>query len=457
MRAQFAANGRPAVAGASDTSTATSARASIAPNTPSISQRPYDRWTDLPDDVSVQVMYWLMRDTGSVQLALTSKRFLQAGQAFRAGPWYQDARAVLVHARAVAWTRTYLGGLAQISRTVRTSDISELNNALRLLSTTGDVLRMSLVVDGKPPHAAPGIDWLDGFRRYEGTSLRLSTSRDKQGDHMILRIAGALPPDVCLSLDVYINSGGILASLKGMAELFSRIARSGRTTAFEMQWGVDLSVNPVELGAVLDIACGSGHVSRFCFGDLHDPDIMLQALTDRCSSFCHLKLVMFDCSVLPSREQLVALAAALEKRQADGQSRVTVVVGCDKFFTSGGSVDALVTADERTDFEEAGLYLEFLSDEQPDQPAVHKVMRSVGKGPVDALLPRPNESADEASSDSDVLVASSDGDDDPDSSASGGDIEFDEPAVVPRRATRDVRLSDLTEPRGRKRNHCVIS
>ncbi len=423
---------------------------------PGVSQ-PCALWTDLPDDLAVQLMYWLVRASGSAALALTSQRFLQAGQAFRGSPWYQDARSVRVHERGVDWIRTYLGGLACNPRTLKATDISELKNTLRLLNHAGDALCMSLVIDGKPPRAVSGMDWLEGFRCYEGKTLRLSTCRHKLADDMIIQIARALPPEVCLSLDVYLHTDGILGTLEGMARLISCIAQTGRIMALELQWAVDLSVLSAELGAVLDIACGPGVISRLCFGELHNPDTMLRALSDRCSRFRHLKLVMFECAQLPFHEDLVALAGALEERQADGQSRLTVVVGCGKRFAADGSKAPLISADERIAFENTGLYLEYLFGSQPDHPAVQKVMRSVGKGPVDALLPRACETAEDASSDSDVIVASSDTDDAADWSAADADIEPDRSPDVQPPADDAIRLSDITEPRWRKRKYCVIS
>ncbi len=465
MNAQPLATGRSAIAFAGNTHTVpTPSPAEATTVAPNLSQT-FDRWNDLPDDVAVPVMYWLMRATGAVPLALASQRFLHAGQVFRAGPWFEGAKSVLMHERSVAWASAYLRGMAHGPRKVYPRTPEALCANLQFLASSGEDMRMALAIDGKPLPAAPGADWRDPFRRYPGASLGLATGMRNHADAKIIEIARILPPQVCLCLDIYLNSVGLKGTLKGLAGLLSSVAQTGRLTAFEMQWGLDLSADPAELGAVLDIACGAGAISHINFGTANVPDAMLRAISERCERFRHLKLVMFDCTVLPGREALLELAAALERRQAAGQSRVTVVVDSASLLWVEPSDCELMSAGERAAFESAGLYLACLNGEPPTHPAVQKVIRSIGKGVVDTWSPAPRESsADEFSSDSDVIIESSDSEPLPDFPDLAGlsseeEQESQEESADEGPAHRAEEPDERTEKRSRKRgrDHCVIS
>ncbi len=192
---------------------------------------------------------------------------------------------------------------------------------------------------------------------------------------------------------------------------------------------------------------------------------MLRAISERCERFRHLKLVMFDCSLLPGREALLELAAALERRQAAGQSRVTVVVDSTSLLWVEPSECELISADERAAFESAGLYLACLNGEPPGHPAVQKVIRSIGNGVVDTWSPAPRaSSADEFSSDSDVIIESSDSEPLPQFPDLAGlsseeEQESQEDSADEGPAHGAEELNEKTERRSRKsdRDTCVIS
>ncbi len=141
MQAQPFNTGLPAIAVA-HTTTAQPSSANAACATPSISQQPCDRWTDLPVEVVEQVMYWSMLQSGSsisaTSFALTSKYFAQAGQSFRTSLWYQEARSMVMHDRTVNWTCNFVKMLGYFQFTVNAGNLAELNLALKNMGRAGE-------------------------------------------------------------------------------------------------------------------------------------------------------------------------------------------------------------------------------------------------------------------------------------------------------------------------------
>jgi len=394
-----------------------------------------------------------------VPLALASQRFLRAGQVFRAGPWYEGAKSVLMHTRCVDWTRAYLNGFVNEQLLFFPKDGHDLETGLARLGEAPEDHRRSIVIDGKSTGAVWGAGWLKSFRRYAGASLVLTTGKRQQAEATIIDIAQALPQRVCLRLEFFLGMGGMTSPVGGIGRLISRIALTGRATAFDMQWGMDLSADPDELGAVLDVACGRGVISYMSLGNVSQPDALLRALSERCDRFRHLKLVMFDCTAFPDRDELAALATGLDNRQAAGYSRITVVIGSMALLGNGSSGRLVLPAAERAEFERCGLYFDFLDGEPPSHPAVQKIIRSVGQGAVDAWLPRLLPAADESSSDSDVIVESSEEDVSSSAPASSADAVAPPRGVRgPAQAARAARQeAEGPGPRLRKRDRCVIS
>ncbi len=363
--------------------------ASAAPN---LSLKPYARWTDLPVDVVVQVMYWAILGAGSstwaTSFALTSKSFAQAGQSFLDSPWYQEAQSIVAHERTVEWVGAYLKGFSHRLSIRSPKDSAELDEALKALGEHGDHGCSALDIESKLK-IEPDNDHLQRFCSYRGVSLALLTGVNEKSGNRIVSIARALPTPVCLRVQFIARTLVEYTQEDLVVSLIRRIALTGRATAFELKWAVDLSTEPAQLGAVLDLACGPGMISFFGFGNLDNPHAMLQALSDRCERFRHLKLVMFSCSEPPERRSLEALAAALAKRQSDARSRLTVVIGCEELRSGSMQATSTFPADERARYEAVGLYLEMLDNEPAAHPAVQKVLRSVGMGAIDAWVARP--------------------------------------------------------------------
>lgn len=396
MQAQPAATGRPAVV-VHDTTAAAPSTHTFAPTAPAISQPAFDRWTDLPVDVVVQVMYWTMRSTASItwatSFALTSKHFMRAGLSFRAGSWYREAQSAVMHERTVDWVCAYLKGFGDRASIRSPKDIRELDQTLQELGNTGAHSCVALDIETRLKPAL-GNDHLQAFRNYRGASLALLSSVGEESGDRIAGIARALPTDVCLRVQFIARTLMEYTRKDLVVSLIRRVALTGRATAFELKWAVDLSTAPALLGDVLDVACGPGMVSFLGFGNLDDPQVLLRALSDRCPRFVHLKLLMFHCSEPPARDALETLAAALGKRQSAGRSRLTVVIGCEEMKSGSMQAASMFSTDERTRFESVGLYFEMLDNAPVTHPSVQKVLRSLGAGAVDAWIERSHVTAD---------------------------------------------------------------
>ncbi len=398
MHTQPSNTGRPAIAFTHDTTTPQPSPAHPASATPKISQpnisQPNcDRWTELPVDVVMQVMYWSMLQSGSstsaTSFALTSTHFAQAGQSFRTGSWYQEAQTTLMHERTVEWVGNYLKGMGQNGGVLSPADVGELEAMLAQLDSAGEQGGDMLDIESRLKPAA-GSDLLAGFRTFRGASLALLTGVGEQGGMRVVEIARALPTAVCLRVQFIARTFSQHAREDLVVNVIRQVAMTGRATAFELKWAMDLSNEPVQLGVVLDLACGPGRVSFLGFGSLQNPAVMLQALTDRCDRFRHLRLVMFNCSEPPEKPALEVLAAALAQRQSASLSRLTVVIGCDELRSASPQSTSMLPADERARFEAAGLYVEMLDNEPASHPSVQKVLRSIGKGAIDTWVVRPS-------------------------------------------------------------------
>ena len=410
MQAQTVSPGFPAIAAAPNSANAALSSDTSAVVAPQFSQQPYDRWADLPADVAVQVMYWTMLGAGTARwaasFALASKHFAQAGESFRAGPWYGDAQSALMRDSATAWTRAYVGLLGQSPTVTVPKSRDELNAALALLGEGHQGMANLLNIEHPLNFAADEV-LPDALRHFRGSALSLVKGVRKDSGEQIVRIAQALPPTVCVCVVFAPVSWGRIKHA-GVPDLISRIAATGRATAFDLESHTDLSPQPDELGAVLDVACGPGMVCFFKFGQVADPDAMLRALSDRCESFRDLKLVMLTCKNPPSRAQIEALTDALARRASAGQPRLTVVVGCDKVRDQDRYGTPVFSVDERARFERAGLYLECVESGLGNPRGTEKVCASVRGEPMRELPPQPPVLEIDPSPDSDVIVGSSD-------------------------------------------------
>ncbi len=467
MQAQPFNTGLPAIAVAHNTTTAQPSSANAASATPSISQQPCDRWTDLPVEVVEQVMYWSMLQSGSsisaTSFALTSKYFAQAGQSFRTSLWYQEARSMVMHDRTVNWTYNFVKMLGYFQFTVNAGNLAELNLALKNMGRAGEGRFYSLQV-AHPAHAETGTDYLDSFRNFQGAELSLLMGVLEQTRDRVIEIARVLPANVCLYVELSFQVSRQRVEDLGVASLVSRVAMSGRPTAFNLRRHADLSTCPDELGAVLDVACGPGMVSFLHFGRTENPDAMLRALCDRVHRFRDLKLVIFDCERAPTRDSLSALVAALEKRNSAAQLRLTVAINCCALRAGSANAAPLFSADELASYEHAGLYFERLEFGTVNIEGEQKVLSSIVGPPVHAVLLQSQMVDAEQSSDSDVLIESSDSEPLPDSSdlpelSSEEDIGQQQEPPEEGTAHGSDEPDERTERRSRKRDRdrCVIS
>ncbi len=466
MHAQPVTTGLPAISAVHNATTAQPSSAIAAavtagtPGTPGIHQPSCGRWYDLPVELVEQVMYWSMLQSGSSRsataFALTSTHFAQAGQGFRTSPGYREARSLLMHERTTSWTCSFVKKLGYLPFILSPGNSRELKLALKIMARTDEGM-LHLLNIAHPLQAEPGIDHLDRFRSFKGPALCVAMDVLEQSSEQLIQVARVLPENVCLHVELGTPVYGPPDEGLGIASLVSRVAMSGRPSGFNLKRHADLSTRPDELGALLDVACGPGMISFLHFDRIDHPDAMLHALGDRCHRFRDLKLVMFNSERAPSRDALLALVAALEKRHAAAQLRLTVVIDCSAVYAAGAHAAPLFSADELAACEHAGLYVECLAYGKLNQEGMCKVLASLSRQTVLARLLQPNIVDAEPSSDSDVLTEPGDSED---GSLAAGDEPADDsplqPAPQQQPAEQDP-AEQASAPQVVKRDFCVIS
>ena len=459
MQPQPVNSGLPAISAAHASAAAPLSSAPSAPATPGISQQPSHRWKDLPVDVVEPVMYWSMLQSGSslsaTSFALTSKHLAQAGQSFRSSSWHQEARSLMMHERTVNWTCTFVKFVGYLKLRLTPRDLGELNLALKIMARSDEGMLHALNIEHQQ-HAEPGTDYLDGFRKFRGKALSLLTGVLERTRDQIVEISRALPANVCLYVELSDQVFRLRMKDLGVASLVRLVAMSGRPTAFNLKRSEDLSIRPDELGALLDVACGPGMVSFLHFGRMEDPDAMLDALRDRCHRFRDLKLVIFDCERVPTRDSLLALVAAMEKRNSAARSRLIVVIDCIEVRAGSTNAASLFSAGELAAYEHAGLYFESLESGMNDDQPQQKVLASLMGVAAHGSLPQPLTVDGDPSTVSHVPFDASDSDDWPDSS--GDDAQAGQAGrQLPAPAPQPRRTVQGPAPRVAKRDFCAIS
>ncbi len=389
MKAQPVTADRTATVDAPPSSSSASS-ANVKASTISLHPLEFHHFTELPDDVLSEVMYWLMQSTGSVDgigpLAASSKRFLQAAQGFLSSASYLNAQAENLHRFTTKVTREFLKIAGFGLELIEPEDTDELNEHLRSVNENKKqkiCYEEELVITHELA-TAPDFEKMDEFRRYKAPLLLLGRCASDKVDEMIVKIAFNLPPAVFLHVGSYFADQQELEKY-GFSGLVKRVVESGRATGFSFE-GNQLSKPPAEIEAVLDLACGKGVISFLDFEALEDPSPMLHALCERADRFRHLKLV--KCSNVRSldQEKIEALAAALQKRAAAGLSRLNVVIGCAEVDRYEGILPSMLTKKDIRRLDALGLYLVGVEINGSERI---KIMRKVGSGHIDGVLPRP--------------------------------------------------------------------
>ena len=428
----------------------------------------FDRWHEMPAEITFQIMQWMMLDERSrfapASFAITSKSFHQVGQAFRRHHLYESAQAILLHPSLVNRSRSYLDSLGYRPRLPDINNPEELISLLTYLSkddgTTGPMYYLDLV---KIPETAIFDSRVDqAIRAYKGKSLSLYSNGNRSANKLASHIARTLPTSAGLNLYLYLD----LKNLDGkeVAELINVTCTLGHITSIELLDCKDSASNPVVRQAVMNVLCGNGQVSHAVFNFCETNDL-LKDLTAGFQEIRHLQLLSMQAQENTTHSDLQALVAAIEQRHASGQPRITVVLGL--WQRQNPQADSTSFLKEKIlELESLGLFFGRLDSSHAATTLLNKVRQSVGEGPIGSYINTSRfvaASETEDSESSDVIVELSD----EEPSVLSCEDNFSEDANESSRlrpeypelqtGRRPQNPSNYPEPAKKRRDRCVIS
>ncbi len=310
-----------------------------------------DLIASMPDELVHQIMAWLAQTDPSEAtldtLAATSNTLAAIAQDFRKSAAYLAQK---YHQNAVAVSVEYINRFPRRLAALSSADADELRAKLAP-RVDGSVLRAQIrVMDDAG--AALVYECLPDFRNYSGRALSVTTSARPNECAAILGIAGALPAEACLEL-IFRDVEGRSAEVAG---LIRQVASLGRMSGLIFLHGPDLVSDATALATALDVACDPGRVNHIRFNQLEDPGPTLKALASRCRDFHAVRLVVLRSDTGPEKDDLDALAAALQQRQTDGKSRITVVFHNDHWVDSDYADTPVAAPEQRAELEKLGLF-----------------------------------------------------------------------------------------------------
>ncbi len=354
----------------------------------------------------------------------------------------------------VTTTCDYLQSFGSYPRAMRPANAADIDSWLSNLINSRHFRRTPLCVRSVL-NAGLGSELLNKLRLFQGASLSLLAAPGERTDELIAEIVRTLPPEVCLNLEFIdppytVGPANFEEKITEIAERISHIPQVGRPTSFKLDQLEDLCESPEAISVLLDVVCGKEMVSFFHFGRVRDADAMLLALCDRARQFRHLKLVAFECCNMPTRARIEALAEALKQRHGVDQSRLTVVIGDTPDFdlsdiTAFKQISDTLTSDELFRMESAGLYFGAISSLSIWAAFCERVLGSIGKGPIDVLLPRPRPVPRVPSSGSDVKIGPSEDEVSLNLPSDDGEVRLDLSRAVPQGADAQ-RVQAPSEP-----------
>ena len=427
----------------------------------------FDGWTSLPQDISLQLMYWLMLKSksasGPASLVNTSKKFQQDGQAFRANSLYKSAQSALLHTDLVQSSRRQLNQLTHRSEFLSPKTLDEVTNFLgqRFAEKSKSTVYMNLDHLQNKTLSDPYVQ--QALRHCPNDTLALFCQTDIKIHQLVSEIGQTLPSRV----DVALYFAGLNDGVEFTKLLINACTREhiSSMTFYDVE---DLLAEPDARQALINLLCHEGMVSCV-FGDFLKSNYLLQDLTERFQEIRHTRLISLNLTEPPTLDELEALVAAIDVRHASGKSRITVVVNIrDLQINYPGS--SLCDSEEKLRLEDFGLFFGRLSGSFYGKPLFDKVYRSVGEGPVDDCSYPANPSQpcieamgqEEASEDSDVVVGASEEESSADVTFDDFESEIEETAEVSsspeiRADRRQLDLSHLPRLVKPKRDRCVVS
>lgn len=344
----------------------------------------FDRWHEMPEEITFQVMQWMMLNERSTSapasFVMTSKPFYGVGQAFRLHHLYESAQAILLHPRLVNASRNYLDSLGFRPRFPDTNSPEQLISVLRQLSgNNGEPHPVHCINLGSIEDTTIFDSRVEkALRAYTGKSLSLCNYGNKSINKPFAHIARILPANGDLNLYLYLDLKNL--KVKEAVELIGTTCSTGHITSIELL-DANQPTNSAEVRqALMNVLCGNGLVSYAVFGNLETTD-MLRDLTARFQEIRNLRLLSISCQKTITHADVHALVAAMEQRRASGQSRITVALGLP-FVLNPGPDSISFPEEKMLELEGLGLFFGRLEGSEYGQTLFDKVHASLSEGPI---------------------------------------------------------------------------
>jgi hypothetical protein len=426
----------------------------------------FDRWHEMPADITFQVMHWMMLNERSISapasFTMTPKAFYKAGQAFRGHPLYASAQAILLHPRLVNCSRSFLDSLGYRPRYPGIKNPEELISLLDNLSKDdGEPRPMYYLKLGEVPETTIFDSRVEQVvRGYEGKSLSLWSNGDRSANRLVSHIAKTLPTSADLNL--YLD----LENLEGkeVAEFCSNTCTHGHITSIGLRDFENSTSNPEVRQALMNVLCGDGLVSLVVFESLKTTD-MLKELTARFQEIRHLQLLSIAYQNGITHSDVQALVAAIEQRHTSGQSRITVTLGLP-YNPKPGPDSVSFSKEKMLELEGLGLFFGRLEGSHDGAIFLNKVRASIGGGPIGNYINHSRfapASEAEASESSDVMAETGNEelyvrlyeDNFPEDENKSSHLPPEDPQS--RTGQKPPSQADAPEPVKKKQDRCVIS
>ena len=341
--------------------------------------RSFDRWHEIPEEITFQIMQWMMLHGRSrsapASFAMTSKSFYTVGQAFRHHHLYESAQSILLHPRMVDFCNNHVARM-------RTPFNTDLENPEDLVSVLANLSGSYAGKDSPMYHLKleqipePIIFYSrieEATRAFRCESLGLRFDGNRSANRLASQIAKTLPVSTNLKLVFNLSTlGG-----KDVADLIRDTCTPGRVMAIELEDFENATGNLEVRQALMDVFCGNARVSYAIFQFLETTD-MLKELTSGLQEIRHLRLLSLNYKTHITWPVVQALVAAIERRHASGLPRITVTLGLPGSPKPGPESLSFPTG-RMQELESLGLFLDTLVDGKYTKSFVNKLRAFVSK------------------------------------------------------------------------------
>lgn len=354
-------------------------------STRSNAQRPptlhsFDRWHEMPDDITFQVMTWMMHNERSgsapASFATTSKAFYQLGHAFRRHHLYKSMQSTLLHTGLANNSRRYIDRVGKRHEPCGSKNPGELLSLLQSLSrydgASGTEDWLCLEKTPEPTFFDTRVH--EAIRAFKGRCLPVWIGANEACDVKAFYIAKTLPKNVHMNIFFSLEK----FDEEKFAELIKNTCTRGHITSLELIDSYYLTRHPAVRQRLVDVFCGDGLVSNATFEYMTNN--LLVDLIAKFQEIRHLRLLSIRQPQDITYAEVQALAAAVEQRHASGQTRITVALDVPKSLKL--RPDSLFSSPERlSKLEGAGLFFIALNW-TTSADRLNAIRLSVDEGPI---------------------------------------------------------------------------